>query len=248
MPTKAEIVRVEPPEGIATPIDLLRIAVTQGADIDKLEKLMVLQERWEKNEARKAYVAAMNKFKENPPTISKNKLVSFDTSKGRTEYRHATLDHVCDEITKALSAVGISHAWKVKQDKDIITVICVLTHVQGHSEETELFGGPDNSGTKNSIQAISSTVTYLERYTLLAACGLAPENDNDGRGASQSAVDPAKLEEYCRQINDVETLPDLKTVFARAYGEAAALSDRKAMAHYIQAKDTKKKELEHANR
>jgi hypothetical protein len=234
-----------PAISVATPVDLLRIAVSQGADIDKLEKLMALQERWEKNEARKAFVQAMNKFKANPPTITKNHDVSF----GETHYRHATLDHVCDEVTKGLSAVGITHAWKVTQDKEsFITVICVLTHELGHSEETQLIGAPDKSGSKNSIQAIGSTVTYLQRYTLFAACGLAAKNDDDGRGAGQSAVDPEKREEYCLQLTEVETLADLKTVFARAYGEAQTLNDRKAMASYIQAKDKRKKEIEHANR
>ena len=65
-----------------TPVELLRIAVSQNADIDKLTKLMDLQERWERNEARKAFVVAMNAFKSAPPTISKNKQVSFQSSKG----------------------------------------------------------------------------------------------------------------------------------------------------------------------
>jgi len=233
-----------PSISVATPVDLLRIAVSQGADIDKLEKLMALQERWEKNEARKAFVQAMNKFKANPPTITKNHDVSF----GETHYRHATLDHVCDEVTKGLSAVGITHAWKVTQDKEsFITVICVLTHELGHSEETQLIGAPDKSGSKNSIQAIGSTVTYLQRYTLLAACGLASKNDDDAQ-SGQSVVDPAKLEEYCRQLTEVDTLADLKAVFKRAYEEAQALNDRSAMASYIQAKDKRKREIEHANR
>jgi hypothetical protein len=238
-----------PAISVATPVDLLRIAVTQGADIDKLEKLMALQERWEKNEARKAFVAAMNKFKANPPVISKNKHVHFETSKGPNDYDHATLDHVCDVVTKGLSAVGITHAWKVKQDKDVISVTCVLTHELGHSEEYTLSGLPDNTGSKNAIQAIASACTYLQRYTLLMGTGQAPKGaDNDGHGAGQSAVDPAKLEEYCRQLTEVETLADLKTVFARAYGEAQTLNDRKAMASYIQAKDKRKKEIENAAR
>ena len=60
---------------------------------------------------------------------------------------------------------------------------CILTHDMGHSEETSLEGSADNSGSKNSIQAIGSSVTYLERYSLLAATGLAVKNaDNDGAG------------------------------------------------------------------
>src|SRR2546430_17661412 len=79
-----------------TPVELLRIAVSQNADIDKLTKLMDLQERWERNEARKAYVVAMNAFQSAPPTISKNKQVSFQSSKGPADYKQVTIDPVCD--------------------------------------------------------------------------------------------------------------------------------------------------------
>ena len=41
-----------------TPSHLLQMAVQQGADLDKLERLMALQERWEATEARKAYDTA----------------------------------------------------------------------------------------------------------------------------------------------------------------------------------------------
>src|SRR5882724_6254015 len=83
---------------VLTPVELLRMAVSQGADIEKLKQLMDLQERWEKNEARKAYNAAMRQFKSNPPTIKKNHEVKF----GTTKYNRATLDHVCEEVTKGL--------------------------------------------------------------------------------------------------------------------------------------------------
>lgn len=228
-----------------TPVELIRIAVSQNADIEKLSKLMDLQERWEAREARKAFNAAMSQFKSNPPDIHKNKEVRF----GNTAYKHATLDHVSEVITKGLSAVGITHAWKVSQAADLITVSCVLTHEMGHSEETQLMGVADNSGSKNSIQAIGSTVTYLQRYTLLAACGLAASNDNDGQGDTRKPVVAAeKIEEYIRQMTEVETMKDLQTVFAKAYSEAQGMNDREAMAHYIKAKDARKKELEHANR
>lgn len=236
----AEIVKQE---SSLTPVELIRIAVSQGADIDKLQKLMDLQERWEKNEARKAFVAAMNKFKANPPTITKNKHVHFETAKGPTDYDHATLDHACDVITKGLSAVGITHTWKVKNDKEFINVTCVLTHEMGHSEETQLMGTPDDSGGKNKIQAVGSTVSYLSRYTLLAACGLASKDaDNDGAGASTKPVIPVeKLEEYARQMGEVETLSDLQAVFKKAYKEASELTDKKAMAYLIRVKDEAKK-------
>lgn len=170
-----------------TPYELLATAVQQGADLDKIEKLMALQERWEANEARKAFVAAMSAFKANPPEIVKDKHVSFTTGKGTTEYDHATIGNVVEAVTRGLGAHGLSHRWTFDQlEGGRVKVTCVLTHVLGHSESTSLMASPDDSGGKNNIQAIGSTVTYLQRYTLLAATGLASKDmDDDGNGTVQ---------------------------------------------------------------
>jgi hypothetical protein len=256
MNTQQAVVDRKPPQPEAltitspTPSDLLRIAVSQNADIDKLKQLMDLQERWERNEARKAFVAAMTEFKKDPPLIIKNKHVQF----GQTNYNHATLDQVCDAVIKGLSAHGISHRWKVDQsDKEWIKVTCILTHDLGHFEETTLQGAPDNSGSKNSIQAIGSSVTYLQRYTLLAATGLAASNDTDGRAPASngngSAAGPAPLSrdtiaEQIEWMMNAHTLDELQRLFRNAYREADTAKDKAAQAAYIKAKDARKRELQ----
>lgn len=165
---------------------IARAATDAMFDVAKLEKLLQVRERWEAAEARKAFVVALNTFKAAPPTVTKNKQVRFTTDRGTTEYRHATLDNVCEAIGEALSRHGLSHRWDVVQDKDAIRVACVLTHVLGHSERVSLEAMPDKSGSKNGIQAVGSTVTYLQRYTLLSVTGMATtEQDDDGRGAGQ---------------------------------------------------------------
>ncbi len=72
----------------------------------------------------------------------------------------------------------------------------VLSHRDGYSEETTLSAAYDNSGNKNSIQAVGSAMTYLQRYTLKAALGLAVSHDDDGKAANkapQAAPLPAEL-------------------------------------------------------
>jgi hypothetical protein len=193
------------PAASVTPMHMLQAALDQGADLAKLEQLMGLQERWEKNEARKAYVAAMAQFKRNPPEILKRKHVHFTGNTGKTtDYHHATLADVCDAAIAALAAVGISHRWDVEQkDGGGITVHCVLTHEQGHRDNTTLSGRADDSGNKNAIQAIGSAVTYLQRYTLLAATGLATRDlpDDDGKASSKG---PELVS--AQQVMDLEAL------------------------------------------
>lgn len=176
-----------------TPAHLLNIAIEKGADLDKLEKLMDLQMRWEQNNARKAYHEAMAQFKANPPEIGKNRHVKYQTAKGTTEYNHADLFNVTEKINSELSKYGLSASWTTAQGEKMISVTCKITHIQGHSESTTLSSSPDDSGGKNSIQAIGSAVTYLQRYTLLALCGLATrEQDNDGQSQVEYISDKQK--------------------------------------------------------
>ena len=125
-----EVMREQPanlPTAAATPAHLLQIAVSQGADMDKLEKLMQLQERWEANEARKAYVAAMAAFKAEPIVVIKSGLADFTTAKGRTRYTHSKLVDVVDAAVARMGQHGLSHRWDVKQEqgkKYLVNVVC----------------------------------------------------------------------------------------------------------------------------
>lgn len=161
--------------------------IDKGADPAMLDKLLDLQIKWEGHEARKAYVADMARFKAEPIRIEKGKRVSFrNNTGGTTAYDHAELSDVTNEVVPKLAKHGFSHAWNVKQEGGI-TVTCTITHARGHSESVSMTAPPDTSGGKNTIQGIASTKTYLERYTLLAACGLATEGqDDDGRGADKA--------------------------------------------------------------
>lgn len=166
------------------PNDLIRIAVDQNADLDKLEKLMDLQLRWEANEAKKAFTAAMAAFKAECPMLPRDGEVDFVNKKGqRVHYKHSTLGGISEVVTPILSKHGLSVTFDSMQSKDGITVTCEVTHTGGHVIRRSLTAPPDNSGSKNPMQAICSTATYLSRYTEVLALGLATEyvNDDDGQ-------------------------------------------------------------------
>ena len=181
-----------------TPMAMIAQAVASGADIATIERLLALQERIEAAEARKAYVAAMAEFKAVPITIKKNKHVGFESKRTdtKTDYWHATLDQVVEAVGPELAKVGLSYRWKTEQlDGGVIRVTCIVRHSNGHSEETVLQGSPDLTGNKNNIQAVGSTVSYLSRYTLMSALGLASA-DNDGRGGDEdTGKDPQFITE-----------------------------------------------------
>lgn len=177
-----------------SPAELMNTAIANGVDIDKLEKMLVLQERWENNEAIKAYNKAMAQFKANPPHIDKDRQVKYSTGKGSVGYSHATLGNVVEKITAELSKYGMSMSWRTAQVDKNITVTCRLSHERGHYEETSISAQADDSGAKNPIQAVGSTISYLQRYSCLALTGLATyDQDTDGVTVEEK-IDANKVE------------------------------------------------------
>lgn len=167
---------------VITPMSLIQQASQSGSTIEQMEQLFQLQLRWEENEARKAYHSAMSNFRSSCPTI--------DKARKAHNNKYAGLAESIEAIKPFLAENGLSHQWKTKQDGTLVTVECIVTHILGHSESTSLSAAPDNSGSKNSIQAIGSTVSYLQRYTLYAILGLSSrEMDDDGQTASKPAVE-----------------------------------------------------------
>lgn len=190
----------------ATPMAMIQLAVQQGADVDKLEKLLALQQRWEANEARKAFHEAFSKFKTEAVVVVRNTPVNDGPLRGK---RYADLFAVVDAVTPALSKHGLSASWRLSKDeKDWLEVTCTITHTLGHSESVSMGAGPDAGGAKNGIQARASTVTYLERYTLMAATGLAArgQDTDGGNGKQEIAPDPEgkKALEACGSLGGLQ--------------------------------------------
>jgi hypothetical protein len=166
--------------GALTPMDMLSHAVERGADLDMIEKLMNLQERWEASQARKAFDEAISAAKADIPPIER-------TGKGHNDKRYATFAAIAKVVDPIISQHGLSYRFRTTQG-DRISVTCILSHKSGHFEETTLSGPPDASGSKNAIQAIGSTLTYLQRYSLVQMLGLAAADDDDGKASHGGAT------------------------------------------------------------
>lgn len=164
-----------------TPMEMLNAAVQRGADIDVLTKLMDLQERWEKGQARKAFDEAIANAKAEIGPVVRN-------ARGHNNKAYADFAAIARSVDPIITAHGLSYRFRTTQTERI-NVTCVLSHKSGHFEETTLSGPPDASGSKNAIQAIGSTLTYLQRYSLIQALGLAAADDDDG-ASSANATGP----------------------------------------------------------
>lgn len=200
-----------PPMVVTHPLQIFERAVEKGINIDKMRELRDMVDWWETKEAKKAFNKAMAGFRSETIEIIKDRHVKFkNKSGGFTEYDHETLDQVVDAAVPHLSTYGLSHSWEItKQEPKWIEVTTIVTHEMGHERRVPLGGPPDESGGKNAVQAIASTVHYLERYGLLAALGLAAKgHDTDGRPPSDAdpdAISEAQATILKKLIDDTGT-------------------------------------------
>lgn len=161
-----------------TPNALLAQAIERGLDVESLEKLMTLQERWQAGQAKKAFFEAFTDFQSQCPDIRKTKDVSFN----QTKYSYAPLSDITRQISKVLKANALSYRWEIQDSEKEIKVTCLISHVDGHTEKTSMQANADTTGSKNPIQARGSAIEYLKRYTLIGALGISTaDSDIDGR-------------------------------------------------------------------
>lgn len=217
---------------VVTPMSMLAKAVEGGADIDVLEKLMGLSERWEANQARKAFDEAVSAAKAAIPPIVRN-------ATGHNAKKYADFAAIARSVDPVLGKHGLSYRFRTTQT-DRINVTCVLSHKAGHSEETTLSGPPDATGSKNAIQAIGSTLKYLQRYSLVQMLGLADSlDDDDGVAADIGAfVSPSQL----AQLNEIADDVNADKVKFCKYLKVGSLAEipAKTFAHAMQLLEAKR--------
>jgi hypothetical protein len=197
-PQKVSIIPQDEPTALVpvTPMSLLQSAVANG-NLELAEKLMTLQDRWEASQARKQFDAAVSEAKAKIPPITRN-------ATGHNAKKYADFAAIAKVVDPILGSHGLSYRFRTTQTDKIISVTCVLCHKAGHCEETTLTAPPDTLGNKSAIHAIGSTLTYLQRYSLVQMLGLAASNDDDGKGAgSGEGITLEQVEELVALADEV---------------------------------------------
>lgn len=180
-----------------SPVNVMMIAIEKGLDLDKIEKMMELQERFEANEAKKSFVVAMAGFKKVPLIITKDK------ENKQYNSRYTSIGNIVNTALPAMSSHGLSHKWDIQQS-ELIKVTCIVTHAMGHSESVSMEAPADKSGAKNAIQQIKSTITYLKLATFESMMGLASSDkdaDDDGNGSEIVYIDDKQLSAVIDMLN-----------------------------------------------
>lgn len=146
--------------------------------------------------------------------------------------KYADLSACVEAVIDSLNANGIALVQQLFDSTGGVTVETVFIHESGEMLNCGKLYVPAN---KQDPQGYGSALTYARRYSLMASCGIAPEDD-DGNAASKKAsnVNANVMADHLTAIADSANSEELQKVYAQAY--AACDGDQAWQAKVIAAK------------
>lgn len=148
--------------------------------------------------------------------------------------RYADLSACVEAVIDALNDNGIAMMQRVSPSDNGVIVETMLIHESG---ETISNGQLHVPATKHDAQGYGSALTYARRYSLMAACGIAPEDD-DGNAASKRPTAPAvptpDITDFLSAIEASANSDELAKVYKEAF--AACQGNQALQAKVMAAK------------
>ena len=145
--------------------------------------------------------------------------------------KYADLSACVEAVIDALNANGIALIQRNHECSDGVIVETVFLHESGEMLDAGKLHVP---ASKQDPQGYGSALTYARRYSLMAACGIAPEDD-DGNAASKQ---PAK-----RTEQPVASFDVAKACKAIAAADSRATAERYAEAGFERASSDEQKKV-----
>ncbi len=165
-------------------MEMLQMAmVNSDVDLDKMQKIMDMAERHEEKLAFKAYNRDMALMQGEIPAIEFNAQIKVNN---QVRSNYTTYEGIMKVMQPILSKFGFSVSFNPQASDNLLTVDCMIAHKDGHIEKSSLSLPFDNSGSKNSVQSIGSSISYAKRYALCLKLNIATGGeDNDGNTIEQ---------------------------------------------------------------
>ena len=183
-PPTTALARVE----ASSPMALILMAAAANADPARLEKLMELQERWERNESAKSFAVAITDFQRDCPQIQKKRGVSM-TGGNHPDYLYAGLDDIMAIISPILARNGLSVSFSANLTTDgKLTADCTIRHGM-HVEKSSVTLPVPSQMRVNDTQKMGAAFSYAKRYALCAALNITVTNEDvDAKGLKGNPI------------------------------------------------------------
>lgn len=187
MAKKAEIIVAEPRSEVASVETFIAKALETNVPVETMERLFDLRSKVVAQQAKQAFDEAMSNFQASCPTIKKTK--SVHTRTGTKAYSYAPIESIVDQVKELLKENSLSYSFKMEMSEGKVKAICIVKHVMGHSEQSEMevpFGSKTDIMSNSQVTAAAST--FAKRYAFCNAFGIMTgDEDTDAKETDRKA-------------------------------------------------------------
>lgn len=193
-----------------------RAAADPACDLDKMERLLSMKERIDKEENSRQFNADMASMQIEMPSVA-------ERGDGHN-IKYATFEDINDVAKPIMSKYGFAVSFKVVETDRGVRVTGLLLHRSGHREETEMTFPSDTSGSKNAVQALGSSISYAKRYIMSAMLNITTrgEDDNGFAAVPDATVSFSQAAELNALL--ARCKPETQTGVSNIYGDLETLS------------------------
>lgn len=209
------VAQADPPNSVADYNSGLMEVIARAArdpsvDIDKMERLIAMQERVQARDAELAFNQALNLAQSEMRPIASN------ASNPQTKSRYATYD----KLDRVLRPIYTEHGFSLSFDEgespkpEHVRVICYVSHKAGHTRTYHRDMPADGKGAKGGdvmtkTHAAGAAGSYGARYLLKGifnvAVGEEDDDGNDPAAGGQKVIDDAQWSEIITLIEQTKT-------------------------------------------
>jgi hypothetical protein len=184
-----------------SPAELIAAAVSKGTDLEKLEMLLSLQERWEKNEARKVFASSFALVQRDITLVAKTAVNE------QTRSKNAKLEDIIESVKPIYTKEGFSVIFYEEDTiiPDHIRICVDILHRSGHKEKYHYNMPLDGVGIRGNanmtkIHGKASSISYGRRYLMCMVWNIPTGDDDDGVAASK--IEQPVTEEEIQTVRD----------------------------------------------
>jgi len=186
-------------------------AIEQKVDPDTMQKFLDMRRELKKEWAKEQFDLAMAKAQGEFPEIKKT-TEGGKTKAGEVAYWYATIDQIVNPVKPILTKYGLSYTIKTEFPEGKVKSTCIVRHIAGHSEESEMII-PIGNGTNIMSQAqnVAAASTFAKRYAFMNAFGIMTGDEDKEQNLKQAEVENlSQIEEAKKKLDKCMTLEDLK--------------------------------------
>lgn len=188
----AIVQRQEPQSDATALIQVIeRAASNPSIDVEKMERLLAMQERILTRNAEVSFNTAMRAAQEEMPKVLRNK------RNDQTNSKYADLEKVNDAIVPVYTRHGFSLSFGTADSplEGHIRLTCLVSHIEGHSRPYQCdmpldMAGLKGNQNKTATHAHGSTMSYGRRYLTLLIFNVTLTNeDTDGNKSTDKITE-----------------------------------------------------------